>query len=67
MVRYFHGHYLRKEEDMTDWRASPLRAAVFKGLPQAFVLTVGHDPLRDEGAEYAQISERCSNYLHAHE
>jgi len=52
---------------MTDWRASPLRAAVFKGLPQAFVLTVGHDPLRDEGAEYAQISERCSNYLHAHE
>jgi acetyl esterase len=57
MVRYFHDHYLRNKEDLTDWRASPLRASVFKGLPPAFVLTAGYDPLRDEGAEYAKILE----------
>lgn len=57
MVRYFHGHYLRNDEDMADWRASPLRAGAFKGLPPAFVLTVGCDPLRDEGADYARLLE----------
>jgi len=57
MVRYFHSHYLRDEKDLTDWRASPLRASAFKGLAPAFVLTAGYDPLRDEGAEYAQLLE----------
>jgi acetyl esterase len=57
MVRYFHGHYLRSDEDMADCRASPMRAPAFKGLPPAFVLTAGYDPLRDEGAEYARTLE----------
>ena len=56
-VRYFHGHYLRDEADQADWRASPLRASSFKGLAPAFILTVGYDPLRDEGAEYARLLE----------
>jgi len=56
-VRYFHGHYLRDERDQADWRASPLRAATFRGLAPAFILTVGYDPLRDEGAEYARLLE----------
>jgi len=50
---YFRGHYLPKREDWLDWRASPLLAKSLKGLPPAFLLTAGFDPLVDEGKEYA--------------
>jgi len=54
-IDYFSGCYLRGPQDITDWRASPALAASFGGLPPAFVLTAGYDPLRDEGANYAQL------------
>ena len=50
---WFRGHYLRGDADLTDWRASPLRAASLANLPPAYVLTAGHDPLCDEGEAYA--------------
>ena len=52
-VRYFQGHYLRGPADKEDWRASPLLAPRFDGLPPALVVTAAHDPLCDEGREYA--------------
>lgn len=51
---WFRDHYLRDAADQRDWRASPLvRAAEFRGLPPAYVLTVGFDPLCSEGEAYA--------------
>jgi acetyl esterase len=54
VIRWFRDHYLNGPTDGDDWRASPARAETLAGLPPAYVLTAGADPLRDEGAEYAQ-------------
>src|SRR6185503_12726064 len=53
-IRFFRGGYLPDPKDWSDWRASPLLAASHAGLPPAFVLTAGYDPLIDEGRAYAQ-------------
>jgi len=54
VIRWFRDHYLNGAADVHDWRASPARAKTLIGLPPAYVLTAGADPLRDEGDEYAQ-------------
>jgi acetyl esterase len=53
VIRWFRDHYLNSAADGKDWRASPALAKTFAGLPPAYVLTAGADPLRDEGNEYA--------------
>jgi acetyl esterase len=53
VIRWFKDHYLG-DADINDWRASPARATSLEGLPPAYVLTAGADPLRDEGDEYAE-------------
>src|SRR5277367_3948560 len=53
VIRWFRDHYLGSN-DGSHWRASPARAATLAGLPAAYVLTAGADPLRDEGKEYAK-------------
>jgi acetyl esterase len=54
VIRWFRDHYLNDGADVDDWRASPARAGTLIGLPPAYVLTAGADPLRDEGDEYAR-------------
>jgi acetyl esterase len=54
VIKWFRDQYLNNTADAADWRASPARAATLAGLPPAYVLTAGADPLRDEGDEYAQ-------------
>jgi len=54
-MNWFRDHYLRSAADCADWRASPLRAKDFSGLPPAYVLTVGFDPLHAEGEAYARL------------
>ena len=53
VIKRFRDHYLNGAADVHDWRASPARANTLIGLPPAYVLTAGADPLRDEGDEYA--------------
>jgi acetyl esterase len=53
VVKWFCNHYLSGPADIDNWQASPARAQTLAGLPPAYVLTAGADPLRDEGDEYA--------------
>ena len=53
-MRWFIDHYLAEPAQMRDWRASPLRASSLAGAPPAYVMTAGHDPLVDEGLDYAE-------------
>ncbi|MES1990010.1 MAG: alpha/beta hydrolase [Pseudomonadota bacterium] len=49
---WFFNHYL-KNVDRNDPRIAPLKAKSLAGLPKAYVVTAGFDPLRDEGRAYA--------------
>jgi acetyl esterase len=53
LMDWFWKAYAPAGTDLTDLRLSPLLAKDFAGLPPAFVLTAGYDPLRDEGRAYA--------------
>ena len=53
LTDWFWKAYAPAGVDLTDLRLSPLLAKDFAGLPPAFVLTAGYDPLRDEGRAYA--------------
>lgn len=53
MERFWDG-YLRSESDGDHPYASPLQTEDLSGLPPAFVLTCGFDPLRDDGAKLAE-------------
>ncbi|MGJ5221836.1 alpha/beta hydrolase, partial [Bradyrhizobium oligotrophicum] len=54
VIRWFRDHYLSSAADIHEWRASPAKAETLAGLPPAYVLTAGADPLRDEGDDYAR-------------
>ena len=53
-IEYFHSLYLPPDADKSSPRVSPLRAKEFSGLPPAYVMLGGYDPLHDEGLAYAE-------------
>ena len=52
-LMWFYEHYLPGDADRADPRVSPLKAEDVSGLPPAYVMLAGFDPLHDEGLAYA--------------
>ncbi len=50
---WFYKHYAGTAPDKNDPRLSPLRAKDLSGLPPAYIVLGGFDPLHDEGQQYA--------------
>ena len=50
---WFYASYLPAGADKNDPKISPLRAKDVSGLPPAYVMLGGYDPLHDEGMQYA--------------
>jgi acetyl esterase len=59
LMEKFRSYYLPRPTDYADWRASPALAKSHAGLPRAFVLTAGFDPLLDEGRQYVELLARA--------
>jgi acetyl esterase len=59
MLQHDLRHYLGECVDVGDARVSPLRARKVDGLPAACIHTAECDPLRDEGAAYAERLDRA--------
>ncbi|HET7083570.1 MAG TPA: alpha/beta hydrolase [Rhizomicrobium sp.] len=53
-IEYFNSLYLAPGADTASPKLSPLRAKDFSGLPPAYVMLGGFDPLHDEGLAYAE-------------
>jgi acetyl esterase len=53
-IEYFNSLYLPPDADRNSPRVSPLKAKDFAGLPPAYVMLGGYDPLHDEGLAYAE-------------
>jgi acetyl esterase len=51
---WFHDSYIPNEVHEANPYANPLEAADLSGLPPATIITAGFDPLRDQGAAYAE-------------
>jgi acetyl esterase len=56
-MEWFWDHYAPDAADRAHPDAAPLRAASLAGLPPAYVLVAGNDPLQAEGLAYAKRLE----------
>jgi acetyl esterase len=72
IMDYFRSHYFANvETDAKDLKASPGLSDDLSGLPPALVYTAGHDPLVDQGRDYAEalkiagvpVIYRCYDHL----
>jgi acetyl esterase len=65
-MEFFIGHYLNHPDEKYDLRVSPLLQPDLSGLPPALIFTAGFDPLRDEGAHFAERLQAAGIPVHYH-
>lgn len=66
-MHWFRDQYTTLDQDWRDARLSPLLHAEGRKQPPLFILTVGHDPLADEGIAYASAAARAgTEVVHRH-
>jgi acetyl esterase len=53
-MKWFFAHYVPQGADLSDPRLSPLAAKDHSGLPPAYIVSAGFDPLRDSAVQYAE-------------
>ena len=63
-MRLYAALYVPDVADRRDARVSPLRANDLSGLPPTIIATAGFDPLRDDGAAYAEALARAGVAVH---
>jgi acetyl esterase len=67
LITWFYESYVNKDDDITQWRASPINAHSLAGLPPAYILSAGFDPLQDENKSYAyQLEAAGVPVVHSH-
>ncbi len=62
-IRWFNSHYLSSDADIEDEYLSPLRSNNLADLPPALIITAQYDPLRDDGARYAEKLKENGNVV----
>jgi acetyl esterase len=60
---WFRDHYLSSATEIEDVYVSPLRSNNLADLPQALIITAQFDPLRDDGARYAEKLKQYGNQV----
>ncbi|GLK91132.1 alpha/beta hydrolase [Pseudomonas turukhanskensis] len=63
---WFREQYVVPGQDLSDARLSPLLHAEGRTQPDLFILTVGHDPLADEGIAYAAAAAGAGTVVMHH-
>ena len=58
-IEWSYKQVLPTDADRTSPKISPLRAKDFSGLPPAYLMLGGYDPLHDEGLAYAEKLRRA--------
>jgi acetyl esterase len=53
-MQWYWRQYAGDDHGSNDYRVAPSRAASHAGLPPAYVITAGRDPLRDDGHNYVR-------------
>ncbi|WP_411346949.1 alpha/beta hydrolase [Paenibacillus sp. WLX2291] len=60
-MTWFRQSYFSKGENQDQPYASPLLYSDLSGLPPAIIITAQYDPLRDDGAQYADSLQQAGN------
>ena len=59
-MQWYWRQYLDDQHAVNDYRIAPSRASSHAGLPPAYVVTAGRDPLRDDGRNYVRMLRSAS-------